>query len=69
MALHAPASPARVRAWHRIIVLPELLFDPLGKALAQLILSGQSFAEITEISVDEGQMTISGQYHRDKLGL
>jgi hypothetical protein len=50
------------------IRLPELLFDPLGKALAQLILSGQALAEITEIRVDAGQMTIAGQYHRDKLG-
>jgi hypothetical protein len=49
--------------------LPELLFDPLGKALAQLILAGQAFAEITDITVSEGQLTISGQYDRDKLSL
>ena len=49
--------------------LPELIFDPLGTALARLILVGQAFAEITEISIREGELTIAGRYSREAFGL
>jgi hypothetical protein len=49
------------------IGLPELLFDPLGNALARVILAGQAFAEVTQISVREGELTIAGRYNRHAL--
>jgi hypothetical protein len=49
--------------------LPELVFDPLGNVLARAILAGQPFAEVTEISVREGEITIAGRYNKDALGL
>jgi hypothetical protein len=49
--------------------LPEFVFGPLGRALAQVVLTGQAFAEITEISVQEGRLTVAGRYGKDTLGL
>lgn len=49
--------------------LPGFVFDPLGRALARVVLAGQAFAEITEISVQEGRLTVAGRYGKDTLGL
>jgi len=49
--------------------LPEFVFDPLGRELARVVLAGQAFAEITEISVQEGRLTVAGRYGKDTLGL
>jgi hypothetical protein len=44
------------------VPLPEGLFDLVGKGLAQAILIGQDYAEITTIEVSEGTLTVGGQY-------
>ena len=44
------------------VPLPEGLFDLIGEGLAQIILLGQEWAEITQIAVTEGVLTISGRY-------
>jgi len=41
--------------------MPEFLFDPLGKLLARVLLSGREYAEISELSVREGSLTFSGR--------
>ena len=51
------------------IPLPEGLFDLVGRALSKAILTGQEYAEISEITVSEGTLTLRGRYARDKLGL
>jgi len=43
---------------------PELIFDLLGKGIAELLLAGQAYAEITQIQVEAGILTISGRYNR-----
>jgi hypothetical protein len=50
------------------VPLPEGLFDLIGKALSRAILAGQNYAEIQEITVGEGTLTLRGWYARDKLG-
>jgi hypothetical protein len=41
--------------------LPELLFDPLGKLLAHVLLAGREYAEIQEITVADGAFTFAGR--------
>lgn len=41
--------------------LPEPVFDLLGKGVARALLAGQEYAEITQISVGAGTLTISGR--------
>ncbi len=43
------------------ISMPEVIFDQLGRLLAQAILLGEQYAAITELRVDEGTFTIAGQ--------
>ncbi|MCD6286980.1 MAG: hypothetical protein J7M39_13805 [Anaerolineae bacterium] len=43
---------------------PEFLFDLLGKGIAEALLAGQAYAEITQIHVQAGTLTISGRYNR-----
>jgi hypothetical protein len=50
------------------VALPEALFDLIGRGLASAILVGQQVAEITQIEVGEGTLTISGWYRRERLG-
>jgi hypothetical protein len=50
------------------VPLPEGLFDLIGKVLAQVILAGQDYAEIQEITVGEGTLTLRGRYDREKIG-
>ena len=40
---------------------PEWAFDKLGDLLSSLILLGQDYAEISELSVTEGRMTFVGR--------
>jgi hypothetical protein len=42
--------------------MPEVVFDLIGKGLARAILAGQEYAEITEIRVGAGTLSISGRY-------
>ena len=44
------------------VPMPEGLFDLIGKGLAQVILIGQDYAEITTIEVAEGILTVGGRY-------
>jgi hypothetical protein len=44
--------------------MPELLFDVVGRGLSSAILMGQDYAEITEISVSSGTLTVRGEYRR-----
>ncbi|MBN1250128.1 MAG: hypothetical protein JXC32_20860 [Anaerolineae bacterium] len=44
--------------------LPEFVFDLLGKGIAEALLAGQAYAEITQIRVGMGTFTISGRYNR-----
>jgi hypothetical protein len=46
------------------ISMPEVVFDLIGRGLARAILAGQQYAEITQIRVSEGQLTISGRYNK-----
>jgi len=48
--------------------LPEGLFDLIGKALAQAVLLGQDYGEISQIEVGDGVLTLSGSYNKEKLG-
>jgi len=41
--------------------LPEPVFDLLGKGVAQALLAGQEYAEISQIRVSAGTLTISGR--------
>ncbi len=43
---------------------PEFIFDLLGKGIAEALLAGQAYAEITQIQVEAGTLTISGRYNR-----
>lgn len=42
--------------------MPEILFDYLGRALARAFLAGRDYAEISEITVTDGVMTVSGRW-------
>jgi len=44
--------------------MPELLFDYLGQGLAGALLAGREVAEITEIRVSEGVLTVSGRWNQ-----
>jgi len=44
--------------------MPEFIFDLIGKGLAEVLLAGQAYAEITQIQVGSGTLTISGRYNR-----
>lgn len=44
--------------------MPEVIFDLIGKGLARAILAGQEYAEINEIRVGAGTLTISGRYRK-----
>lgn len=44
--------------------LPEIVFDLLGKGIAEALPAGQAYAEITEISVGQGTFTLSGRYNK-----
>lgn len=46
------------------IKLPEFVFDLLGKGIAEALLAGQAYAEITQITVQKGAFTISGRYNK-----
>ena len=48
--------------------LPESLFDAIGKGLSSVILAGQDYAEIQEIVVGEGTLTVRGRYAKERLG-
>jgi hypothetical protein len=49
------------------VPLPEGLFDVIGKGLARVILAGQNWASIDEITVREGTLTLRGQYSKEKI--
>jgi hypothetical protein len=49
------------------VPLPETLFDLIGKALSRAILAGQDYAEIQEITVTEGTLTLRGRYDKESL--
>jgi hypothetical protein len=44
--------------------VPELIVDQIGRGLANLILAGQEYVQVTEIRVAAGTLTISGRYTR-----
>lgn len=44
--------------------IPEASFDYLDRELDQLILIGEEYAEVTEIEVTEGWITVSGRWNR-----
>lgn len=46
------------------VPLPESLFDIIGTGLARTILAGQEYAEISEITVGGGRLTIAGRLNR-----
>lgn len=46
------------------VPMPEILFDYLGKGLARALLAGREVAEITEIRVTDGVLTVSGRWDR-----
>ncbi len=46
------------------VKLPEIVFNLFTKGLADVLLAGQAYAEITEIRVSSGVITISGRYNR-----
>lgn len=46
------------------VPMPEPLFDALGEGLASAILMGEEIAQVTEISVGPGTLTLRGQYER-----
>ncbi len=41
--------------------LPEFLFDPLGGLLSQVLLAGQDYAAIRELTVGNGTLTFAGE--------
>lgn len=45
------------------IQLPPFLFDLLGKGLVKALMLGQEYAEITQIQVSAGTLTLSGRYN------
>lgn len=46
------------------VPMPEILFDYIGKGLARALLAGREVAEITEIRVTDGVLTVSGRWNR-----
>lgn len=44
------------------VPMPEIIFDYLGSGIARALLAGREYAEITEIRVTEGVLTISGRW-------
>lgn len=42
--------------------LPAFIFNPIGKGLASLILAGSDSLKIHEISIQQGSMTLSGEW-------
>jgi len=44
--------------------MPEILFDYVGKGLARALLAGREYAEITEIRVTDGVLTVSGRWNQ-----
>jgi hypothetical protein len=46
------------------VPMPEILFDYLGKGLARALLAGREYAEITEVRVTDGVLTVSGRWNR-----
>lgn len=42
--------------------MPELIFDPIGNLLARMILAGQEFIRVDEITVVQGSLTLSGEW-------
>jgi hypothetical protein len=46
------------------VPMPEIIFDYLGTGLAQALLAGREYAEISEIRVTDGVATISGRWNR-----
>ncbi len=46
------------------IQLPAFLFDLLGKGLVKALTIGQEYAQITQIQVSAGTLTLSGRYNR-----
>jgi hypothetical protein len=47
--------------------LPEFLFDPLGKLMAQALLAGREYAEISELTVGPGTLTFRGRVNLENL--
>lgn len=45
------------------VSLPETLFDQIGTGLARTILAGQKYAEVMEIQVAEGSLTLAGRWN------
>jgi hypothetical protein len=46
------------------VPMPEFVFDYLGRQLSRAILAGREYGEITEITVGDGVLTISGRRHQ-----
>jgi len=44
--------------------IPEALIDSIGKGLVKLILLGDEFVEVNEISVTDGSMTVRSDYRK-----
>lgn len=49
--------------------LPEFLFDPLGKVVSRMLLAGQDYAEISQLTVGPGTLTFTGRVNVDNLPL
>lgn len=41
--------------------MPEVIFDLIGKGIAEALVLGQTYAEVTEIRVSDGTLTLSGR--------
>jgi hypothetical protein len=50
------------------VPLPEGLFDVIGQGLARVILAGQRWASIDEITVTETTLTLRGSYRLEQAG-
>lgn len=46
------------------VPMPEILFDYFGNGLARALLAGREVAEITEIRVTEGVLSVTGRWNR-----
>jgi hypothetical protein len=44
--------------------MPEIVFDLIGKGVAEALMLGQEYAEITQIQVSGGTFTLSGRYNQ-----
>jgi hypothetical protein len=44
--------------------VPELIVDQIGRGLANLILAGQEYVQVTQIRVAAGTLTVTGRYTR-----